>query len=81
MTITYTAAEIANNATSVQVTFENEEGNVYIRSINVPYSNGDVDLVEWNQRLEDHLRAVNHKVNLGVISFVPPVIETPIANT
>lgn len=81
MAITYIVDEIANNAISAKVTFCNEEGNVYIRSVNVPYKDGELDTVEWEQRLEDHLRSVTHKANLGVISFVPPVTETPKANT
>lgn len=81
MAITYTTAEIANNATSVLVTFTNEAGNVFSRSVNVPYKDGVLDETEWNQRLEDHLRAVTHKANLGVISFVPPSEDATTANT
>lgn len=72
MTIAYTAPIIANNETSVIVTFTNSDGKVYTRSINVPYKDGVLNEQEWNQRLEDHLRAVKHKSELGVITFTPP---------
>lgn len=77
MAITYTVDEIANNATTVKVTFTNEEGNVFIRSINVPYNNGSIDESQLNQFLEDHLRAVTYKAGLGVITFTPPVTAPP----
>lgn len=72
MAITYTKPEIANNETSVSVTFTNDDGFVFTRSINVPYKDGALDETEWDQRLEDHLRAVIHKSGLGVISFTDP---------
>jgi len=89
MAITYNNPEIANNAVSVVVTFTNDLGYVFSRSINVPYVNGVFDQAAWTQRLEDHLRAVIHKSDIGVITFVdpaavgdpvpPPTVET--ANT
>jgi hypothetical protein len=83
MAITYTKPEIANNETSVNVTFTNDDGFVYTRSINVPYKDGILDEAEWNQRLEDHLRSVIHKSGLRVITFTDPnaVIEETSANT
>ena len=72
MAITYTKPEIANSETSVNVTFTNDDGFVFTRSINVPYKDGELDEAEWDQRLEDHLRAVIHKSALGVISFTDP---------
>lgn len=72
MTITYTKPEIANNATSVSVTFTNADGFVFTRSINVPYKDGELDEAEWDQRLEDHLRSVIHKSEVGIISFTDP---------
>jgi hypothetical protein len=72
MAITYNNPEIANNATSVEVTFTNDEGKVFKRHINVPYKDGAVDADGWAVRLEEHLAAVKHKVSVGVVSFVDP---------
>jgi hypothetical protein len=73
MSIVYNNPEIANNATSVEVTFTNDDGKVFKRHINVPYKDGAVDKSAWATRLEEHLMAVNHKVAVGVIQFIDPV--------
>lgn len=72
MPITYSHEPINNKETSVPVTFTDDDGKVYTRSINVPYKNGLLDKDEWEQRLEDHLRSVIHKSQLGVVTFVEP---------
>ena len=72
MAITYNNPEIVNNATSVEVTFTNDEGKIFKRHINVPYTNGAVDQLAWETRLEEHLMAVKHKLSVGVITFVEP---------
>jgi hypothetical protein len=72
MSITYTVEDISNNATSVAVTYTDEVNNVYSRLVNVPYANGELDIVQWNRILEDHLQAVKYKLNIGVIKFVSP---------
>lgn len=63
---------MSNNATSVVVTYKDESDNVYSRYINVPYANGELDLVRWNNYLSNHLDAVKYKLDIGVIRFVSP---------
>ena len=70
--ITYTVGDMGNNPTHVSVTYTDSTGNVYIREINVPYSDGILDTVEWNERLESHLRSVYYKRDVGLITFIPP---------
>lgn len=70
--ITYTVGDMGNNVTQVMVTYTISTGNVYTRTINVPYSNGVLDTVEWDRRLEDHLRSVYYKYEIGLITFNPP---------
>ena len=77
MNISYIEPEIPQDARSVVVKFINDENNKeYSRSINVPYdSNNSVDLIEWNTRLQDHLRSVIYKHNIGLMEFVDPLFE------
>jgi len=75
MEITYTKPEILNGERSVSVTFTNEDGLVYIRSINVPYDENNVLIeTEYDRILEDHLRAVKYKFQIGLISFTTPTV-------
>lgn len=70
MNITYTVDDMSNNESSVKVTYTNENGDIYSRYINVPYSNGILDVPEWQNRLNSHLSAVKYKLNVGAIQFV-----------
>ena len=76
MPITSIKPEINNGAKSVSVTFTNEEGKVYVRSINVPYKDGVVNQELFDEWLNSHLMAVEHKANVGVIQFVDPSANT-----
>jgi hypothetical protein len=75
MSIIYLQPEIPENATSANVVFIDEsDGKQFIRSINIPYnsSNNTVNLIELNTRLEEHLRSVIYKREMGTIVFIDP---------
>jgi hypothetical protein len=78
MAISYIEPDILNaNSNFVIVKFINDENNKeFARPINIPYdSNNAIDLVEWNTRLESHLRSVIYKHNIGLIEFVDPPFD------
>ena len=63
---------IASGVSSVEVSYPVGVGHTFKRPIPVPrLANGNVDEVEWEDRLDCHLMAVNNKVNVGSISTVP----------
>jgi hypothetical protein len=73
MISTYTVAEYATEDASVEVTYENSEGFVHKRTINIPHlEDGSIDEDYFQEILEGQLRGVNSKIRVGAISFTDP---------
>jgi hypothetical protein len=82
MISTYTVAEYTTEDTSVEVTYENSEGFIHKRNINIPHlENGSIDEEYFQEILEGQLRGVNSKIRVGAISFTDPNAEVGIAST
>lgn len=82
MISTYTVAEYTTEDTSVEVTYENSEGFIHKRNINIPHlEDGSIDEEYLNEILEGQLRGVNNKITVGAISFTDPNVEVGIAST
>jgi len=82
MISTYTVAEYTADDTSVEVTYENAEGFVHKRNVNIPHlEDGSIDEEYFNEILEGQLRGVNNKITVGAIQFVDPAEEVGIAST
>ena len=82
MISTYTIAEYTNEDTSVEVTYENSEGFIHKRNINIPHlEDGSIDEEYFNEILEGQLRGVNNKITVGAIGFTNPNVEVGIAST
>ena len=82
MAITYTVAEYTEEDRTVEVTFENSDGLVHKRTINIPHNeDGSIDEEYFNEILEGQLRGVNNKITVGAIQFVDPAEEVGIAST
>lgn len=68
--ITYLVPTIQEGEKSVGVTFVNDNGEQFTRSINVPRNtDGTVNEVLWAQILEDQLNGVIYKAQIGLITF------------
>jgi len=73
MNITYSHDPLEPNQKHLQVSFKNELGLEFLKTINVPYNpDGTLNKEYFDQILEDQLRGVQHKVSLGAIDFVEP---------
>lgn len=73
MAITYTVAEYTADDTSVEVTYQNTEGFVHKRTINIPHlEDGAVDEEYFQEILEGQLRGVENKIKVGAVSFTDP---------
>ena len=73
MAIAYTLAEYTAEDRTVQVTFENSEGLVHKRTINIPHNeDGSIDEEYFQQILEGQLRGVENKLRVGVVTFAEP---------
>ena len=82
MISTYTIAEYTSEDTSVEVTYENAEGLIHKRTINIPHlEDGTIDEDYFQEILEGQLRGVNNKIVVGAIQFVDPTSEVGIAST
>lgn len=82
MISTYTVAEYTAEDTSVEVTYENSEGFIHKRNINIPHlEDGSIDEEYFQEILEGQLRGVNSKIRVGAISFTDPNAEVGIAST
>jgi hypothetical protein len=82
MISTYTVAEYTTEDTSVEVTYENSEGFIHKRNINIPHlEDGSIDEEYFQEILEGQLRGVNSKIRVGAISFTDPNAEVGIAST
>ena len=76
MAITYTVAEYAIEDRTVEVTFENSEGLVHKRIINIPHNeDGSIDEEYFQQILEGQLRGVENKLRVGAVTFIEPTPE------
>ncbi len=76
MISTYTVAEYTTEDTSAEVTYQNSEGFIHKRNINIPHlEDGSIDEEYFQEILEGQLRGVNNKILVGAISFVDPNIE------
>lgn len=79
MISTYTIADYTSEDTSVEVTYENAEGFVHKRTINIPHNeDGSINEDYFQEILEGQLRGVNNKIVVGVIQFVDPASELDI---
>ena len=73
MISTYTVAEYTSEDNSVEVTYENAEGFIHKRNINIPhFEDGSIDEEYFQEILEGQLRGVNNKIAVGAISFIDP---------
>lgn len=82
MITTYTIAEYTAEDTSVEVTYENVEGFIHKRNVNIPHlEDGSIDEEYFQEILEGQLRGVNNKISVGAIQFVDPSAEVGIAST
>ena len=76
MAITYTVAEYSEEDRTVEVTFENSEGLVHKRTINIPHNeDGSIDEEYLQEILEGQLRGVENKLRVGVVTFMEPTPE------
>ena len=73
----YTAAEISDGDKTVDVTYSNDAGFVYKRSVNIPrLENGSIDEDTYQAILKSQLAGVNNKLAVGIISFVDPDVAS-----
>lgn len=81
MISTYTIAEYSTEDTSVEVSYENSEGLVHKRTVNIPHlEDGSIDEEYFGKILSDQLRGVNNKLGTGSINFVDPTAESDSVN-
>jgi hypothetical protein len=82
MIITYTVAEYTTEDTSVEITFENENGFIHKRHINIPHNDdGTIDEEYFQEIIEGQLRGVENKIKIGVIKFIDPNENVGLAST
>ena len=76
MVITYTVAEYAEEDRTVEVTFENSDGLIHKRTINIPHNeDGTIDEEYLKEILEGQLRGVEYNLRIGTITFIEPTVE------
>lgn len=73
MSIMYDMPTIEEGATQVEVTFRNQDNQVYKKILNVPYVNGVVDQEAWLYELEKQLNGVVNYAKKGKITFTDEV--------
>jgi len=79
MAITYTVASFKPEDNNVEVTYENSEGFVHKRHVNIPkLEDGSIDEDYFNEILEGQLRGVENKIKIGVASFADPNAVEPV---
>ena len=77
MISTYTIAEYTAEDISVEVTYENSQGFVHKRNVNIPrLEDGSIDEEYFHEILEGQLRGVNSKIRVGAVQFVDPTAVT-----
>jgi hypothetical protein len=75
--ITYKVPDNLDGKEHVMVTFENEKGEIFTKSVNIPKNqDGSIDEDYFKDILEGQLRGVENKVKVGAISFIQPGKET-----
>lgn len=74
--ITYVVSEYTAEDKTVEVTYENPEGLIHKRTINIPHlQDGSIDENYFQEILEGQLRGVENKSKMGVIQFIDPIVE------
>jgi len=69
----YEVAEYESDAQSVEVTYTDDQGYIYTRSVNIPRTDtGEVDQDHFNLILDQQLLGVNNKKAVGVAVFRDP---------
>jgi hypothetical protein len=82
MAITYTVAEYSEEDRTVEVIFENSDGLVHKRTINIPHNeDGTINEEYFQEILEGQLRGVENKLRVGVVTFIDPIESVGIAST
>lgn len=82
MAITYTVAEYTAEDKTVEVTFENSDGLVHKRTINIPHNeDGTIDEDYFQEILEGQLRGVENKLRVGAVTFIDPTESVGILTT
>lgn len=68
MELTHKVLSVDDNVATVE--FENPEGLIYVRGINVPLSlKGDTTEPAFLELVESHKRAIAYKAEIGVLKF------------
>ena len=74
--IFYNSPTLYGNEKTVEIGYVSENGDVYKKTINVPYNvSGEIDYDVFNKMVEDHSRALRHKLSLGVIKPEEEVLD------
>jgi hypothetical protein len=75
MSVTYKISTTTESTALVE--FENDQGCVYTRNVNIPsYISGNLSHPDFLKILEDHKRSVEYRSSIGLISFQPKNIVT-----
>lgn len=75
--ITYTIDNFNETASTTEVTYTNEDGNIHVRTLNIPrLEDGTINQEYWEEILEGQLRGVENKVRVNAINFVDPDAES-----
>jgi hypothetical protein len=76
MIITYTVAEYTSEDRTVEVTYENSDGFIYKRFVNIPhFEDGSIDENYFQEILDGQVRGIENKTKIGVILFIDPNAE------
>ncbi len=77
----YSVAEYESDATQTEVTYTDDQGFTYTRSVNIPRNaDGEVDEEYFQEILNGQLLGVNHKRSVGVAVFKDPnIVEDDLA--
>lgn len=69
----YEVAEYESDASSVEVTYTDDQGYIYKRTVNIPRKDdGEIDQVHFDLILDQQLLGVNNKKAVGVAVFKDP---------
>jgi len=73
MITTHNISDFDQSDNTAQVTFFNEQGYIFKKSINIPHTeDGRVNVEEFNEIIIGQIRGCNHKEKLGLIKFTDP---------
>jgi hypothetical protein len=74
--ITYVVSEYTAEDKTVEVTYENSEGLVHKRIINIPHlQDGSIDENYFQEILEGQLRGVEYNAKMELMQFIDPIVE------